>query len=151
MAEISRSLAIARTVKHFGVSEVLAEEMLREEFPPQYVSLDQPKDMFGDDISLYAGSSHGCVQDAVDDRELAIWLEGQAPKDKPTGRKRAVRQFETTDAPLLEEMRHLIATGQSRSVWNAAGKVVHLADGSKAGDSAQRRLQRAYDEKYGST
>lgn len=151
MSEISRYLAIARTVKHFGVSEALAEEMLREEFPPQYISVDQPRDIFADDISLYAGgSSHGYVHDAIDEVELADWL-GQSSKDKATGRKKADRPYEVTDAPLLEEMRHLIESGQSRSVWNAAGKVVHLADGSKAGDSAQRRLQRAYDEKYGST
>lgn len=75
------------------------------------------------------------------------------PQDAPTdgavgrpGRKPGKGGFAASDAPLVEEMKALVDTGEATSPWDAAGKIAGRAKGSQ--DNAQTRLVQRYYDAY---
>jgi hypothetical protein len=72
-------------------------------------------------------------------------------QSKPKGR--SCRQpgtgtWDTADEPLLEEMHHLITSGDARSPHHAAGQLADGARGNSAAASKQTRLAKKYRKKY---
>jgi hypothetical protein len=64
-----------------------------------------------------------------------------------SGTSAPVRGYWATDAPLLEEMRRLLTTGEAPSIWKAAEAVSLSAKGSNFGDSRTKRLVQKYKQK----
>jgi hypothetical protein len=70
---------------------------------------------------------------------------------QPKPKDRSSRQPGTgtyADEPVLEEMHHLIISGDAKSPNDAARQLVHKAKGSMKESSRQTRLAKKYRKKY---
>ncbi len=74
----------------------------------------------------------------------------QQARAEHRGRKKGSGSYEALDAPLLEEMKRLIAKGDALSNHAAAMKVVDRAEGAGALESKVRRLINRFNEKFDS-
>jgi hypothetical protein len=69
-------------------------------------------------------------------------------KSDPLALTRPRTGFDTADEPPLEEMHHLIISGDAKSADDAAGQLAHKAKGSMEESSRQTRLAKKYRKKY---
>jgi len=130
-----------------------------EYFGPRFfhcqMSLDQP---FEDPARVGVGS---CYWIYVTRASLDRYIGGGSPavpvvnplemgKSEPkarSARRPRTGSWDVADEPLLEEMHHLIKSGDARSAHHAAGQLADKARGNSL-ESKQTRLAKKYRKKY---
>ena len=71
------------------------------------------------------------------------------PRGRRSGRKKGSGSYEKQDAPLVEEMKELIDSGDAASPHAAAMQVVGRAKGAGTQESKVRRLVDRFKDKNG--
>lgn len=111
---------------------------------------DEPTGLYLDHVELDA------VTEARWSAELTSALPNPQPglADKahqPRGRPPASGTYALSDAPLLDEMRSLLVSGEARSINHAAETVVHRVPAQGGGTNASKvtRLRKAYVRMFG--
>jgi hypothetical protein len=79
-----------------------------------------------------------------------LWPRDAAAAGKPSrrGRRKGVGSLASQDAPLISEMRRLIAAGDAASAYGAATLILDRAAGSGTDDSKRKRLVDRYHAEF---